>query len=139
MTSSTGAGLPCLYTLKERFDVEVADADAVHGRDDAAQDMVETVVLLGVLDGHDVLYVLHHADDALHTFGVGADGAEVGVADTMADAAVVDIRGEAVDGIGHVHHLLRRLLEQVQCKAKGRPFAHAWERGEDFHGFAESG
>ena len=58
--------------------------------------MVEALVLLGVFDGHDILDVFHHADNALCTFGTGTDGAGVGVAETVADVAIVDVGGETV-------------------------------------------
>ena len=89
--------------------------------------MVEAPVLLGIFDGHDVLDVFDHADDALHPLGVGADGAGVGVADGMADMAVVDVGGEAADGLGEEQCLVGGLLEEVERKAEGGAFAYAWK------------
>ena len=96
--------------------------------------MVETAILLCVFDGHNVLDVFHHTDDALCAFGAGADGAGVGVADAVADVAVVDVGGQFADGFGQQQHIVGGLFEQVQGKAQCRAFAHAWEGGEGFDG-----
>ena len=96
--------------------------------------MVETTVLLCVLDGHDILYVLHHADDTLCAFGIRADGAGVGVADAMADMAVVDVGCQLPDGFRKLQDIVGWLFEQVQCKAQCRTFAHTREGGEGFDG-----
>ena len=100
--------------------------------------MVEAAVLLCVLDGHHVLYVLNHADDALHTFGAGADGTQFFIADTMADTAIVDVCGEAADGLGELQHLFGRLLEQMQSKAQSRALPHARQGGEGFDSLRQS-
>lgn len=124
--------------FEERGDVEVADAYAVDGRDDAAQHMVEAAILLGVLDGHDVLDVLDHADDVLDAFGAGTDGAEVRIADAMADAAVADVGCEAADGVGELQHVVAGLAEEVQCETQRRALSHARKGGEGIDSLGQS-
>ena len=93
--------------------------------------------MLGVLNGHDVLHILHHADDALVALGVGADGAGVGVAEAVADVAVVDVGGEAVDGIGELENLVGGLFEQMERETQGRTLAYARQGGKGFHGIGQ--
>ena len=114
-----GCGYALLYTLQEGGDVEVADADAIDWGDDAAKHVVEATVLLCVFDGHDVLDVFHHADDALGAFGTGADGAGVAVADGVAYVAVVDVGSQFAYGVRQLHYFVGGLFEQVEGKAKG--------------------
>ena len=126
-----------LDTLDEGIDIEVADADAVDRRDDTAQHVVEALVLLRVLDGHDVLHILHHTDDALVPFGAGADGTGVGVAEAVADVAVVDVGGEAVDSVGEQQHLVSRLFEQMEGETECGTLAYTRQRGEVFDGIGQ--
>ena len=53
-----------LDALLQAVDLDVGRPDAVHGRDEATQHMVQPMVLVGVLDAHHVLDVLDHADGA---------------------------------------------------------------------------
>ena len=45
----------------------------------------------------------------------------------MADMAVVDVGGEAADGLGEEQCLVGGLLEEVERKAEGGAFAYAWK------------
>ena len=99
--------------------------------------MVEPAVLLGVFDGHDVLDILYNADDALGAFGTCADGAGVGVAEAVAEVAVMDVGGEAVDGGSQLLDLFRGLFEEVKSEAQRRPFAYAGKVGEVLDGVGE--
>lgn len=127
-----GRGDALLHALDEGVDIEVADADAVDGRDDPSEYVVEALVLLCVFDGHNVLHVFHHADDALRALGAGADGACVGVAEAVADVAVVYVGGETVDGVGELHDFGGGLFEQVEGEPQCGAFAHTGECGEVF-------
>lgn len=126
-----------LDTMDKGFDVEVADTDAIDGRYDTAKDVVKALVLLCVLDGHDILDILHHTDDALVPFGAGADGTGVGVAEAVADVTIVDVGSEAVDRFGKLKGFVCRLLEQVEGETKSGPLAYARERGEVFDGIGQ--
>ena len=132
-----GSGESLLDAREEGVDVEVADADAVDRGDDPAKDVVEPAVLLGVFDGHDVLDILYNADDALGAFGTCADGAGVGVAEAVAEVAVMDVGGEAVDSGSQLLDLFRGLFEEVKSEAQRRPFAYAGKVGEVLDGVGE--
>ena len=58
--------------------VELLGADLVHGADDAAEHVVETVVAAGALDGRHVARLRDHADAGAVARGILADGALVG-------------------------------------------------------------
>ena len=132
-----GSGESLLDAREESVDVEVADADAVDRGDDPAKNVVEPAVLLGVFDGHDVLDILYNADDALGAFGTCADGAGVGVAEAVAEVAVMDVGGEAVDSGGQLLDLFRGLFEEVKSETQCRPFAYAGKVGEVLDGVGE--
>src|SRR5699024_12492759 len=54
--------LAVLQAGHELVDAQIVRADPGHRVDRAADDMVETAVFAGALDGHDVLGLLDHAD-----------------------------------------------------------------------------
>ena len=89
----------------QRGNGQVAGAHAVHGRDKSPQHVVDAVVLLGVFNGHHVLYVLHHADGAVVSARIAAYFADVVVADIVAHLAVFDVTPHGFDGIGKAVHI----------------------------------
>ena len=117
-------------TLDELCDGEVVDADAVEGRDDPAENVVHAAVLLRVFDGHDLLYVLHNADNLLVAFGAGADGAYGCVADAVASAAEMRVLFQAGQGTDEGGEVAVGFVEQVQGLAESRTFAHSGEGGD---------
>ena len=62
------------HSLHQRLYLQISRSNAIHGRDDATQYMVQTLILLGILHSHHVLDVLHHADGRLVTTWVATDG-----------------------------------------------------------------
>ena len=132
-----GGGDALLHALDEGVNVEVANADAVNGGNYPSEDVVKALVLLCVLNSHNILHVFHHADDALVALGAGADGAGVGVAEAVANVAVVDVGGEAVDGVGQMEGLVSGLFEQVEGETQGRAFAYTGQGGEVFDGVGQ--
>ena len=80
--------------------------------------MVQPVVLMGVLDAHHVLDVLDHADGACVTRRVAADGAHFGLADIVAHLAIAYLAPQLDDGLAKRYGLLLVLLEQMQHQAK---------------------
>ena len=95
---------PLRDTVAQEVDFEVGGRDALHGRNDAAQHMVQTFVLVGVLDGEHVGDLLHNADRRTVALAVGADGAHLLVGEIVATAAIPDLAPETVDAAGHVAH-----------------------------------
>ena len=92
--------------------------------------MVESVILLGILDGHHVLNVFHHTDRCLVATGITTDGAHVAVADVVADAAVFHLLLHAGYGVGKLLHVVCILTKQVQHQSQGRLAAYAWQFAE---------
>ena len=119
-----------LDALLEAVDLDVGWADAIHGRDESAQHMVEAVVLVGVLDAHHVLDVLDDADGRGVTRGVAADGAHLGLADVVAHLAVTDLAPQPDDGLAKVDGLLLVLFEQMQHQPQGGLSPDAGQLGE---------
>ena len=68
--------------------------------------MVKPVVLPEPLKSHDVLGVLHHADDAAVPLRGGADAADFLVGEVLADFATVDFFLGLQDGPGEALRLL---------------------------------
>ena len=85
------SGIALLDASQQRFDVQVADADAVDRGDDATQNVIDAVVLLRVLDSHHLLYVLYYADNVMLAFGTAAYGTNLCVAHAMANPTMVQI------------------------------------------------
>jgi hypothetical protein len=73
----------------------------------------------------------------LVAFGTGTDGAEVRVADAVADTAVVDVGGQTMEAFGEVEHLFGWLFEQMECKTQCGAFADAGQRREGIDGLGE--
>ena len=118
------------HALLQAIDLDVTGADAVHGRNEAAQHVVQAMVLVGVLDAHHVLDVLDDADGRGVTRGVAADGAHLGLADVVAHLAVTDLAPQPDDGLAKVDGLLLVLLEQMQHEAQGGLSPDARQLGE---------
>ena len=111
------AGLDALF---KAIHLDVAGAYAVHGRDESAQDMVKTIVLMGVLDAHHILDVLDHADGRSIAWGVAADGTHLGLADVVAHLAIANLAPQLDDGFAKVDRLFLVLFQQVQDEAERR-------------------
>ena len=119
-----------LDAFLEAIDLDVAGADAVHGRDEAAQHVVQAMVLVGILDAHHVLDILDDADGARVTRRVAADGAHLGLADVVAHLAIAYLAAHLDDRLAKVNRLLLVLLEQMQYQAQGRFAPDARQLGE---------
>ena len=119
-----------LDTLLEAVHLDVTGADAVHGRNQAAQDVVEPLVLVGVLDAHHVLDILDDADGGGVARGVAADGTDLGLADVVAHAAVADLTAQPDNRLTEVDGFLLVQLEQVQHKAERRLAPDARQLGK---------
>ena len=118
-----------VHSVKELLDGKLLDANAVHRGNDAAQDVVNTLVLMRVLYGDDITDVLHHADDPRVALRVGADVAEVVIGDVVALPAENHIALELVDAVGEQRHVGFVLLDEVQGESQRRPLADAGELG----------
>ena len=105
-------------TFLKAVHLDVGGADAVHGRNESAQHMIEAVVLVGVLDAHHILDILDNADGRGIARRVAADGTDLGLADVVAHLAVTDLTPQPDDGLTETDRLLLVLLEQVQHEAE---------------------
>ena len=114
----------------ERFQLEVGRPDAVHGRDDAAQHVVEAAILARVLDGEHAAYVFHHADGRGVAQRVGTDVAHVRVGDVVAHAAVFHLVAQARQALAEGVHRRAVLAQQVEREAQGRLAADARQAGK---------
>jgi hypothetical protein len=93
-------GSVAYYALYQRLYLQVTGADAVHGRDKASKYMIESVELLGVLDGHHVLNVLHDTDGRSIASRVGTDGTDVRVANVVAHTTELHLSTHSGYGFG---------------------------------------
>ena len=82
--------------------------------------MVESMILLRVLDSHDVLDVLHHADRRHVAAKVGAYRTGVAIANVVADATVLDLLLQSSHGISKLRNAVSILPQQVQHEPQGR-------------------
>ena len=71
------------------------------------------------LDGHHVADILDHAQQRAVAAAIRADGAQLAVADVMANAAIPHVTLHRGDGIGKRGHVSIGLLEQMKDKAQG--------------------
>lgn len=119
-----------LDALHEAFYLQVAGADAVDGRDDSAQDVVEAVVLLGGFDGHDIADVFDYTHGRGVAPGVGTDAAGLRVRDVVAHAAELGLAFQRGDGAGKGFYRAEVLAEQVEHQAHGSLTADARQLGK---------
>ena len=124
----------CLRSLHQFLDSQVVGGDAFDGADDAAKDVIETVVGSGVLDGEHITHVGHHAKGVLVASGVGADAAYLGVGDVVAAFAKHDVVFHLEQGVSQLLRLQGILVEQVQRQTQRRLFAHSGQFRECFNG-----
>src|SRR5690606_41305683 len=82
--------------IYERFDVEDSRADAVYGRDHATEDMIQTIVLCGIFDGHDITDIFHDTDDVAVALRTAAYRALFVVGNIVTRSAKTDLRSEPV-------------------------------------------
>ena len=118
------------HAVDELADSEVADAYAVEGRDDAAEDVIKAVVTAGVFDGHNLLDVLYNADYLLVTLGAGADGTQGRVADAMAAAAIVRVALEAREGADECREVAVAGVEEMEGVAQRGTLADTRQGGD---------
>ena len=121
----------------EAFDVQFRRADAFDGRNNAAQNMIKPSKLARLLDGHDVADAFNDADDRAVAARVGANIADVVVADIVANRAVFDAISHRFERVGEVFSNGRVLFDEMQNEAQGRFFANARQAREGFDGFFE--
>ena len=119
-----------LDALFQAIDLDVTGANAIHGRDEAAQHMVKSVVLMGILDNHHVLDILDNADGARVTRRVTADGAHLGLADVVTHLAVAYLAAQLDNRLTKGDRFPLVLLQQVQHEPQGRLTPDARQLGE---------
>lgn len=95
--------------------------------------MVQSAVLVGVLDGHYVTDVFHHADEAPVAGGVVADVAGGRIGNVVAYPAMPDLTAQFDQGVPELHHLFLLLPEQVKNQPEGALFTDTRKPGEFIH------
>ena len=113
------------HALHQALDLQILRPDAVHGGDDAAQDMIDAVVLLRRLDGQHILDALHDAHRGVVALRRGADAAHVAVADVVAHTAVAHVRHQLLQTAREGLHVATLALQQMQHEAHRRLTADA--------------
>jgi hypothetical protein len=124
-------------TGDEAVYLKVVGADAVDGRDASSEDVVEAVILAGVLDGHHFPDALDDADEGGVALRGCADGTEADIADVVAEGAVTDVLPEGEERNGEPLGVIRLATEDVQGEAQGCFPADAGEGGKLSHGSFE--
>ena len=81
--------------------------------------MIEPAILLRMLHSHNVTYVLHNAYRGSVTLTVGAYRADVGVADVVAHAAVLDVLTQSRHSTGKLLYFFFRAAQHVEHKPQG--------------------
>ena len=116
-----------LQTLHQVPDRQVRRADAGNRGDNAAEDMVESMVLTGRLNGHDVTDALHDTNLSVVPPAVAAIGAKLPVRNHPALPAIPDLVPKTPDGVREMMDMLLGLLQQVQGQSQSAAPSHARE------------
>ena len=95
--------------------------------------MVQSVVLLGVLNGHHVLHVLHHTHRGSIPPPIAADAAHLGVGDVVTLAAIVDIVHQLGQAFGQGINACRVHAKHVKHQPERRTLAYAREPAHFLH------
>jgi hypothetical protein len=114
-----------LDPVQEPPDRELFWADPVEGGEAAVQDVVKPVVGAGLLDGAQVLRLLHDADHAALAPRVGADRARVRDGHVVAHRAGGEPLLDLAHRVGERERLLLGLRVDVEGQALGGLFADA--------------
>ena len=115
------AGSLLLDARQEFGYAEVFGLHAVEGREGAAEDVVETPVLVGALYRADVVGVLDDADRRPVAPGVAADLALLGLGEVEAAAARLDPLLHLPQGLGEPEGVLFLAPDNVEGDALGAP------------------
>ena len=86
--------------------------------------MVDTIILLRVLNSHHILYILHHTYRGTVAVTVGTDRTDISVADVVADTTMTDISTHMCNGIGKGFDIVLWLSQKMQHEAERRLAPH---------------
>lgn len=107
-----------LHALHERIYLKIRRTNTIHRRYDTSQHMIETMILLGILNSHNILHILHHTDGGRIACMVGTNGTHFCIADVMTNTTVAHIVPQMDNSIGKAVHLLWFQPKQMECQAK---------------------
>ena len=82
--------------------------------------MIDSIVLAGVLDGHDILHILYHTDRPVVPTNRGTYRTRLRIGYIMACMAINHFLFEACEGIGEGFHLLIGLPQEMQYQSQRR-------------------
>ena len=99
--------------------------------------MVESMILLRILNGHHVLNVLYYAHCRSVASRVAADGTSLLVTDVMADVTVHHLMLHSAQRLCQLVYIRRLLTQQVQHQSESCFTAYAWQFRELAYGFLQ--
>ena len=111
--------------LGQQVDLQIRGRNALHRRNDPAQHVVETLVLVGILDREHVGDLLHDADRGPVALVVQTDRAHLLVRKVVALGAVFHVVAETVDALRHFGHRLPLHAQDVDGETQRRAAPHA--------------
>ena len=112
--------------VHQTLDLQLLRPDAAQRRQRSAQHVIETVELPRHFDAHDIVRLLHHADDLPVAPGVAAILAQFGIADVIADRADAQLVFNVENGLREVlgivaagaHYVKRDALRGLLADAR---------------------
>jgi hypothetical protein len=127
------AGALLADAADEGLDVELFGADAVHGGDQAAEDVVFATIFAGFFEGDDVAGVGDNADDFVVAVGGATDVADGFGGEVEADAALTHLPFGVDQGFGQGFDLGLGAVEDMQGQALGGFWSDAGQALELFN------
>ena len=115
-------GLSAAEPLNKGLDLQITGTNAVDRRNDAPQHVVQSHILGGVFNGHDIARVLHNANDGTLAFVACTDRTHIGVGNIKAEFTEPYPGAQVIQGFREGHRIFRPFFDQVQHQAQGRLF-----------------
>lgn len=113
------------YPRHQGFDVKLIGANAIKRRNDAPEDMVNAIELLGAFDRNHIPDVFHHTNKFLPAGGIAADIAELSIGNILATFAEFDLLSHGGYAVAEMLNGSALLFDQVQCQPEGSFFPNA--------------
>lgn len=117
--------IPFRYPRHQGFDMQLIGANAIQRRNDASQNMVHPMELLGAFDGNYIPDVFHHTNQLLPAGRIAADIAEFAIGNILTAFAEFDLIPHGGNTVAEMLHSGIFLFDQVQSQAQGRFFPNA--------------
>lgn len=118
------------HPLHQTIYLQLLRTDAVHRRNQTAQYMIETSELAGGLDHHHLLDILHHAYRRSIALHIGADRANLCIADIVANLAIFHLIAQTYQALPESDGPSRLLPQQMQHETQGGLTSNARQIGK---------